>query len=69
MDKIRRVTANLPQDLLKEATLVTKAGITDTLIQGLKMLKRSAAYDRAQALRGKLKLNVDLDVSRERRHS
>jgi hypothetical protein len=68
MNKIKRITANLPEDLVKEATSVTKSGITETLIQGLKMIKRSAAYEKAQALKGKIKLDVNLDVSRERHH-
>lgn len=66
MDKIKRITANLPESLLRDATLVTKASLTETLIQGLKMIKRSAAYDKAQGLKGKLDLSIDLEVSRER---
>lgn len=68
MDKIRRITANLPEQLVRDATLITHAGITETLIQGLKMIKRSAAYEKAQALKGKLNLDVDLGISRERSH-
>ena len=66
MDKIKRITANLPKELILEATSVTKLGITETLIQGLKMIKRTAAYEKAQALKGKLKLDVNVGVSRER---
>lgn len=66
MSKIKRITANLPEELIIEATSVTKAGITDTLIQGLKMIKRSTAYEKAQVLKGKFKPHIDLDVSRER---
>lgn len=66
MSRIKRITANLPEELLKEATKVTKEGITETLIRGLRLIKRSAAYELAQALKGKLRLNIDLDVSRER---
>jgi hypothetical protein len=66
MAKAKRITANLPADLLKEATAVTKEGITETLIAGLKLLKRTAAYEKAQALRGKLNLDIDVDLSRER---
>jgi hypothetical protein len=66
MNKIKRTTANLPEDLLGEAMKVTKKGITETLIDGLRLIKRSAAYEKAQALKGKLHLQVDLDVSRER---
>lgn len=66
MDRVRRVTANLPVTLLLEAKAVTEAGITETLIQGLKLIKRSSAYEKSTALRGKLHLKIDLESSRER---
>lgn len=66
MNKNKRITANLPEDLLKLATKVTNKGITETLIQGLQLIKRSAAYSKAQALKGKLNIELDLDISRER---
>lgn len=66
MSRIKRITANLPADLIEEATRVTGRGITETLIEGLKLVRRSAAFEKAQALRGKLRLEIDLDQSRER---
>lgn len=66
MNKIKRITANLPEDLLSEATKVTGESITETLIEGLKLVRRSAAYDKARALKGHLSIHLDLDVSRER---
>ena len=62
----RRVTANLPTELLDAACAVTGEGITETLVRGLAMVRRSAAAARARSLRGKLKLDVDLEGSRER---
>jgi hypothetical protein len=62
----RRVTANLDADLLRKACSVTGEGITETLALGLEMVRRSAAASRARALRGKLRLELDLEVSRER---
>ena len=67
MAKARRITANLPDDLLREAMGVTKAGITETLVEGLRLVRRSRAYDRAMALKGRVQLSIDLDQSRERR--
>jgi len=64
--KIRRVTANLPADLLEEACQVSGAGVTETLTQGLSLVKRGAALAKAARLRGRLKLDIDLQVSRER---
>jgi hypothetical protein len=46
---------------------VTRKGITDTLVEGLRLVRRARAYEKAMALRGKLHLSVDLDASRERR--
>ncbi len=67
-DRVRRITANLPKGLLEEAMKVTRKGITETLIEGLRQVRRERAYEKAMALRGKLHLTVDLEESRERRH-
>jgi hypothetical protein len=66
MAQSRRITANLPDDLLRDAMRVTRRGITDTLVEGLRLIRRARAYEKAMALRGKLHLDVDLKVSRER---
>ena len=66
MAQSRRITANLPDDLLRDAMRVTRRGITDTLVEGLRLIRRARAYEKAMALRGKLHLDVDLEVSRER---
>jgi hypothetical protein len=64
--KIKRITANLPEDLVKDATAATGASLTETLIEGLRLIKRAAAYGKARSLKGKLDLSIDMDVSRER---
>ena len=61
-----RITANLPDDLLQDAMKVTRSGITDTLVEGLRLIRRARAYEKAMALRGKLRLDIDLKASRER---
>ena len=67
MTNAKRITANLPRELLAEAMKVTKKGITETLVEGLRQVRRQSAYEAAMALRGKIKLDVDLEESRERR--
>jgi hypothetical protein len=67
MAKGRRITANLPERLLEDAMEVTKKGITETLVEGLRLVRRVRAYEKAMALRGKVNLSIDLDASRERR--
>jgi hypothetical protein len=66
---VRLVTANLPEDLLDHAMQVTGKGITETLIEALDRLRRTRAYEKAIALRGRIELDVDLDTSRERRRN
>jgi hypothetical protein len=65
--RTRRVTANLPADLLEQALETTGEGITETLTEGLRLIRRSRAYPKAMELKGKLRLRVDLATSRERR--
>jgi hypothetical protein len=65
--KLRKITTNLPEDVFDEAMAVTGKGITETLVEGLRLVRAGRAYDNAKALRGKLRLDVGLDVSRERR--
>jgi hypothetical protein len=66
MDRPRRVTANLPSRLLEDAMQVTGRGVTDTLVAGLELVRRTRAYEKAMALRGRLHLGIDLERSRER---
>jgi hypothetical protein len=67
MPLTQRITANLPEDLLRDAMQVTGRGITETLVTGLRLIRRARAYERALALKGKLQLDLDLGKSRERR--
>lgn len=63
---VKRVTVNLPRDLLKDAIGVTGAGTTETIVAGLRILAQRRAYSKALALKGKLDLRIDLDAARER---
>ena len=63
---LRRITVDLPEELLDEAMETTGKGITETLIEGLRLMRSRRAYHKLLALRGKIDLDLDLDVSRER---
>lgn len=65
-DSARRITANLPEGLLEAALETTGRGITETLIQGLQLVRRSRAYEKGMSLKGRLELDLDLDTLRER---
>ena len=62
----RRITVTLPAALLAAAQEITGKGITETLIEGLERLTRRRFYRRALALRGKLRLDVNVDEVRGR---
>jgi hypothetical protein len=63
----RRVTANLPVDLLDAAIEVTGKGITETIVEGLTQVRQQRFYERAIALRGKIRLEIDPEQARGRR--
>ena len=67
MTTLRRVSVDLPSDLLDAAQEVTGTDIAETLIEGLEHLRRRRFYERAMKLRGKMRLEINLDVSRGRR--
>ena len=62
----KRITANLPEMLLEEATAATGKSITETLIAGLELICRSRAHAKAANLRGRIRLHIDLKSARER---
>jgi hypothetical protein len=64
---IKRITANLPAQLLDEATKATGEGITETLVAGLRLVRRAGAYKEAMALKGTMTLDLDIGALRERR--
>jgi hypothetical protein len=64
--RAKRITANLPEDLLADAMKITRRGITDTLVEGLRLVRRARGYEKALALRGRVHLDIDLEASRER---
>ena len=62
----RRITANLPPELVDEACRTTGMSLTETLIFGLELVRRSRAASKAASLKGRLRIDVDLELSRER---
>lgn len=64
--KSRRTTANLPADLLDEAMRATGRGITETIIEGLTLVRRSRAAQLASSLKGKVQFDFNVKESRER---
>jgi hypothetical protein len=64
MGYVRKVTANIPEDILEKAQRLTGKGVTLTLVEGLKALDRDARLSALRRLRGKVRLDLDLDRTR-----
>ena len=52
MKTARKITVEVPTELLETAQRATGAGITQTVRTGLRLLAESRAYDRLRQLRG-----------------
>jgi len=54
----RKITIEVPADLLEKAQQATGAGVTQTIRTGLQLAAASQAYDRLLELQGKVKFSL-----------
>ena len=54
MDATRKITVEIPEDLLEKAQQATGSGITQTVRAGLQLVAASQAYSRLRQRRGKV---------------
>ena len=64
MSELRKITVNVPAEMLADAKRITGNGITDTIIDGLRELQRSNKRSALRQLRGTLCLDLDLEETR-----
>jgi hypothetical protein len=67
MSSPRKVTVELPDDLLSRAQKSTGEGLEATIRKGLELVVANQAYDDLLALKGKVALSVDWRELREDR--
>jgi hypothetical protein len=63
---VRRVTVNLPSEMLGRAQAYTGKGITETVVEGLQLLRQQGAVKGLLSMAGKLDLGLDMDELRGR---
>lgn len=63
----RKITVEVPQDLLAKAQQATSAGITQTVRTGLQLVAASQAYAELRQLRGKVRFSLDASELRDDR--
>jgi hypothetical protein len=61
MGTARKITVEVPEDLLEKAQEASGAGITQTVRTGLQLVAASHAYARLRELRGKVRFSQATD--------
>ncbi len=67
MGEARKITVEIPSELLETALAATGKGITQTVRRGLELVAAGRAYEELRRLRGKVRLGVELEALREDR--
>jgi hypothetical protein len=67
MSRTRKITVEIPEELLKKAQKQSRDGVTATVRQGLELLAAAEAYDQLGKLRGKVRFSIDLETMRRDR--
>lgn len=55
MAKARKITVEVPPELLARAQRASRAGVTQTIREGLRLVAASQTYARLRQLRGKVR--------------
>ena len=61
MDAARKITVEVPADLLERAQRASGLGVTQTVRTGLSLVAASQAYARLRQLRGRVKFSRSLE--------
>jgi len=67
MAQAKKVTVDIPEDLLRRAQKATGEGITATIRSGLRLVAARDAYEEIRRLRGRVRFSVDWRELREDR--
>ena len=66
MKKLKKISTNIPEELLRKACDLTNLNQTETLIAGLKELIAQQDRQAILDLKGKVRINLKLDEMRQR---
>jgi hypothetical protein len=67
MGSAKKVTVDVPEELLRRAQKATGQGITGTIRTGLQLVAATEAYEALRRLRGRVRFSVDWRELREDR--
>jgi hypothetical protein len=60
----KKITANVPSDVLERARAITGRGVTETIVLGLIELERQQRRTALRALKGRVRFELDLQKTR-----
>lgn len=63
-ERIRKITVNVPAEVLENATRLTGKGVTLTVVEGLREIEQKARRSALRQLRGKVRFELDLERTR-----
>jgi hypothetical protein len=64
MGAVRKITVNVPAEVLDAATRITGKGVTATVIEGLTELRKREMRSALRRLKGKVRFELDLEQTR-----
>jgi hypothetical protein len=67
MSSRKKVTVEVPSELLRRAQKSTGQGVTGTIRRGLELVAARRAYEELRRLRGRVPFSVDLETLRDDR--
>jgi hypothetical protein len=67
MNAQRKITVQLPADLVERAQKASGQGVTETIRQGLRLVAAGETFRQVAKLRGSVKFSVDLARLRDDR--
>jgi hypothetical protein len=63
-ERVRKITVNVPAEVLENATRATGKGVTLTVVEGLREIERRARRSALMELRGKVRFELDVEGTR-----
>ena len=66
MGKVKKISTNIPEQLLKKACSLTNLNQTEALIAGLRELVAQHERESILDMKGKVKIDINLDEFRQR---
>jgi hypothetical protein len=67
MSSRKKVTVEVPDELLRRAQKSTGQGVTGTIRRGLELVAARRAYEELRRLRGRVPFSIDLGTLRDDR--